>query len=175
MAGEAGALFASGVFAVFGFLVNLLLGVVVLLAAPGFARRVTETGTGSPARAGAAGLGTLVGVPVGLALLAITIVGIPLTVAGFLAFLLVLWVAFVYGALVVGTWLLSLGDYRSRWGALALGLAIPLIASLVPFGGIVSFGYLLLGLGAFALAALDRRRGRETSGVEQPPEDVRAA
>jgi cytoskeletal protein CcmA (bactofilin family) len=178
--GGAGTLFASGVFTVFGFLVNLLLGVVVLLAAPRFAERVTETGVGTPAKAGAAGLATLLGVPVVLVAVAITIVGIPLTIAGFLTFLVVLWVAFVYGALVAGTWLLSLGDYESRWGALALGLAVPAVASLIPFGGLVSLVYLLLGLGAFALAALARRRGGATGagkeeGEDRPPEDVQAA
>lgn len=177
--GGGGGLLASGLFAVFGLVANLLLGAVVLLAAPRFAERVTETGTTTPAKAGAVGLATLIGVPVVLVAVAITIVGIPLTIAGFLTFLVVLWVAFVYGALVAGTWLLSLGDYESRWVALAVGLAVPALASLLPFGGIVSLVYLLLGLGAFALVALARRRApggtAGTEGEDQPPDDVQAA
>jgi len=73
--------------------------------------------------------------------LAVTVVGIPLSIAGLLTYLLVLWVAFVYGALVVGTWLLDRGGYESRWGALAVGL------------------------GAFALAALALRRGEGRDGI----------
>jgi len=154
-----GPLFPPGFFAVFGFLVNALLGVALLLAAPGFACRVTDTGTSETRKSAGVGLLALVGIPVGLVVLAVTVVGIPLSIAGFVTYLLVLWVAFVYGALVVGTWLLDRGGYESRWGALAVGLLVPAVASLLPLGWVVTLAYLLVGLGAFALAALALRRG----------------
>jgi ABC-type transport system involved in multi-copper enzyme maturation permease subunit len=90
----------------------------------------------------------LVGIPVALAALAVTIVGIPLSIAGFVTYLLVLWVAFVYGAVVAGTWLLDLGGYESRWGALAVGL------------------------GAFALSALALRRAIPRASSIPAPDTV---
>jgi cytoskeletal protein CcmA (bactofilin family) len=156
---DGGSLFSGPAFLVFGFLTNALLGALLLLAAPGFARRIVETGTGQPARSAGAGVLTLIGVPVGLVVLAITVVGLPLSLVGFFVFLPLLWVAFVYGAIVVGSWLLGFADSDSRPGALVVGLAVPTVASLVPFSGLLDLAYLLLGLGAFALSALALRRG----------------
>lgn len=166
--------FPVGTFAIYGFLVNLLLGAALLTVAPGFARRVTRLGTERTVRSGGAGLLTVVGVPVALVLLVITIVGIPLSLAGVVLFLLVLWIAQVYGALVLGTWLLSLGDRDNRWGALVLGLAVLVVLPFVPFGlgGVARFLIVLVGLGAFVLA-LRGETGEEgrTPGAsdEQPP------
>jgi cytoskeletal protein CcmA (bactofilin family) len=160
-----GGLLASGTFALFGFLVNFLLGAVLLVAAPGFARRVADTGRTEVPKSGIAGLLAFFGIPVGLVALAITIVGLPLSLAGIFVYLLLLWVSFVYGGLVTGTWLLSLADYDSRWAGLALGLAIPALLAFVSLGGILGFLYILLGLGAFVLSALAVRRG----GDERPP------
>jgi cytoskeletal protein CcmA (bactofilin family) len=156
-----GAVFAGGVFAFFGFLVNFLLGAALLVAAPRFAGRVTETGRSEAVESGVYGLAAFVGIPVALVVVAITIVGIPLSIAGLFAYLLLLWVAFVYGALITGTWLLSLADYESRWGGLAVGLVAPAVLGLVSLGGLLSFFYLLLGLGAFVRAVIAVRRGRK--------------
>lgn len=165
-----GALFPPGLFATFGLLINAVLGAVLLLAAPGFARRVTETGTGDAPKSLGVGLLALVGTPVVLLLLTITVVGIPLALAGFTLYLLVLWAAFVYGAIVAGTWLLDLGGYDSRWGALVVGLLVSTLASLLPIGWVVTLAYVLVGFGAFALSALAvRRRGR--GGASDAPED----
>jgi cytoskeletal protein CcmA (bactofilin family) len=138
----------------YGFLVNLALGAVLLLVAPAFAGRVTGLGTTKALRSGGAGLLTFVGVPLLLVLVALTIVGIPLSLVGALLFAIALWVGSVFGAFVVGTYLLDLADRENRWGALVLGLAVVAVLSAVPYGlgGIVSFLVLLLGLGAFALA-----------------------
>lgn len=163
----------DGLFLVFGFLVNFLLGVVLLVAAPRFADRVAATGAGDALRSGLAGLLALVGTPVVLVALAVTIVGIPLSLAGIVVYLLVLWVGFVYGALIAGTWLAGRLDVDSRWAGLALGLAVAAVASLVPLGGIVSLAFLLLGLGAFALSALALRRGDDRTGIAPDLDVVR--
>lgn len=168
-----GPFFSTGIFAVLGFLVNVMLGAVLLVAAPGFARRVADTGADDPLTTGLAGLVALVGVPIALIAVAFTVVGIPLTIAGILTFLLVLWAAFVYGAILVGTWLLSLADYDSLWGGLAVGLVLASVVSLAPFGGLLSFAYLLLGLGAFARSVLALRRGGDGGAeVEEAPGDA---
>jgi cytoskeletal protein CcmA (bactofilin family) len=138
----------------YGFLANLALGAVLLVVAPAFAARVTTLGTTKAVRSGGAGLLALVGVPVLLVLVALTIVGIPLTIIGLLLFLVALWIGSVYGAFVVGTWLLGLADRENRWGALVLGLAVVAILTAIPYGlgGVVGLVVLVLGLGAFALA-----------------------
>jgi cytoskeletal protein CcmA (bactofilin family) len=138
----------------YAFLASLALGAVLLLIAPAFARRVSTLGTTKAVRSGGAGLLTFVAVPLLLVVLALTIVGIPLSLVGALLFLVVLWTGSVFGAFVVGTYLLRLANRENRWGALVLGLAVVAVLSAIPFGigGIVGFVVLLLGLGAFALA-----------------------
>jgi cytoskeletal protein CcmA (bactofilin family) len=138
----------------YGFLVNLALGAVLLLVAPAFAGRVTGLGTRKALRSGGAGLLTFVGVPLLLVFVALTIVGIPLSLVGALLFAIALWIGSVFGAYVVGTYLLRLADRENRWGALVLGLAVVAILTAIPYGlgGILGFFVLLLGLGAFALA-----------------------
>jgi cytoskeletal protein CcmA (bactofilin family) len=157
----------TGLFAAWGLVVNLVLGAVLLLVAPGFSRSVTELGTRRPARSGAFGLLTLVGVPILLVLLLVTVVGIPLSLLGAVVFAVLLWVTFVYGALVAGTWLASLADNENRWGALLVGLLAAAILGFVPvLGGLVQFALLVVGTGAFVLAL----RGEE-AGEEAPPAD----
>jgi cytoskeletal protein CcmA (bactofilin family) len=141
--------------ALYGLLVNALLGVVLLAVAPVFGRRVADLGATRALRSGGAGLLVAVGVPVALVGLLLTIVGIPLSLAGLVVFLVLLWVASVYGAVVVGTWLLSLADDdgASRWAALAIGLVVVAVVTAIPVvGGLVQAIVTLLGLGAFALA-----------------------
>lgn len=177
---DVGAGLPTGSVAVFGFLVNLVLGAALLLGAPGFARRVVDTGSAGTTgvlRSGLAGVLALVGIPIGLVVLAVTVVGLPLSLAGLVVYLVLLWVGFVYGALVAGDWLTGLAGVESRWAALGAGLAVPVLAAFVPLGGVVTLAYLLLGLGAFALSALALRRGGE--GPADPdtetPESARPA
>ncbi|AHZ21682.1 polymer-forming cytoskeletal protein [Haloferax mediterranei ATCC 33500] len=140
------------VFSGYWLLVNLVLGSIIVLVAPEFARRVTGLGTKKAVRSGGAGLLTIVGVPIVLLVLLLTIVGIPLSLAGGVGFLLALWVASIYGALVLGAWLLSLADYNNRWVALFTGLFVLTLLDFVPLGGVLEFAVLIVGLGAFALA-----------------------
>jgi cytoskeletal protein CcmA (bactofilin family) len=144
--------------AVYSALSSLLLGAILLLAMPNFGGRVAEIGTTRPLRSGGIGLLTLVGTPVALLILFVTIVGIPLSLVGVLTFGAVLLAASVYGAFVTGTWLLSLGDYRNRWAALVVGVAAVAVLARIPIvGGLVQFAVLLLGLGALAVALYELR------------------
>lgn len=154
-------------------LVNLVLGAVLLAVFPRFSDRVAATARTEPARSGGIGLLALVGIPVALALVAITVVGIPLTVAGAFVFVLLVWVASVYGRFAVGAWLLSLADAENRWAALVVGLLVVLVVSLIPFlGGLVEFLVLLVGLGALSLALYERYgdggRSRPTGAAGTP-------
>lgn len=136
-------------FAIYGFLVNLVLGAVLLLVFPRLSSAVTERAVGSPLRSGGVGILTLVGVPIVLIIVAITIIGIPLSIIGALLFLMAAWAGAIYGRLAVGSWLLSLVDYDNRWASLLVGLVVVALATRIPFlGWLISGVVLLLGLGA---------------------------
>jgi len=156
--------------ATYALLANLVLGVALLLVAPALGRRVAGVGTRRAVQSGGVGLLALVGVPVALALIAVTIVGIPFSLAGFLAYALALWVGFVFGAFVLGTWLLGLADVESpysRWLSLVVGLLVVTVLGLLPLVGFLAeFLVLLVGLGAFLLAL----RGRDGSEAETAAE-----
>ncbi|MFC4356785.1 polymer-forming cytoskeletal protein [Halobium salinum] len=144
---------------VYGLVVNLLLGAVLLLAVPGFSRHVVDLGTGQALRSGGFGLLTVVAVPVALLALVFTVVGIPLSLAGLVVFLLALWVGNVYGALAVGTWLVDRAGRRGRWLALAVGVVLVALVGALPYvGGVTTAVVSLLGLGALVLALRDERR-----------------
>ncbi|KAB1196537.1 MULTISPECIES: polymer-forming cytoskeletal protein [Haloferax] len=147
-----GPVIPAWVFTVYWLLANFVVGAIIVLVAPNFARRVTGLGTKKAVRSGGVGLLLVFAIPIVLLVLLLTIIGIPLSFAGGVGFLLVLWVASIYGALVLGTWLLSLADYENRWVALFGGLFILALLDFVPLGGVIDFVVLLVGLGAFALA-----------------------
>jgi hypothetical protein len=148
--------------------VNLVLGAVLLVVVPGFTGSVTELGTRRAARSGLFGLLTLVAVPVVLVALLLTIIGIPLSIVGAVAFAVLLWVTFVYGAIVAGTWLLSLADVENRWGALLVGLFALAVVGFVPvLGGLAQLAAVVLGTGAFVLAL----RGEDAGDDQGPPAD----
>ncbi|NHN46088.1 polymer-forming cytoskeletal protein [Halostella sp. JP-L12] len=162
---------------VFGFLVNLLLGAILLFVLPTFSTRLGEYGVDNPLRAGGIGVLALVAAPVLFLLFAITIVGIPIALAWLFLFLLLAWIGSVYGAFLVGVVLLSAADVRNRWLALVLGLVVVAVATQAPYvGGLIGLLVFLLGLGSlFGLVAGDyrRRRGRPgaraSSAVSEPP------
>ena len=98
-----------------------------------------------------------------------TLVGIPLSFVGFLVFGAVVLAATVYGAVVLGTWLLSLGDYRNRWAALVVGVvAVALVRQIPVVGGLFRFFVLLLGLGALATALYELRGSDDDDGASDP-------
>jgi len=150
---------AAGVFAIYAFLFNLLLGAALLLLFPGFSEGVVDRVRTTPLRSGLLGLGFLVGVPLLLIALAITIVGIPFTILGAFVFAFVVWIALVYGRYAVGRWLLSIADVENRWAGLVTGLLVGAVLSVVPFvGGLFNTLVFLLGLGALAAGLYARGR-----------------
>jgi len=70
----------------------------------------------------------------------------------------VVWAATVYGAVVLGTWLLSLGDYRNRWAALVVGVVAVTVVQRIPVvGGVARLVVLVIGLGALATVLYELR------------------
>jgi cytoskeletal protein CcmA (bactofilin family) len=160
---------------VYGFLVNLVLGAVALLVFPRFSAGIADRATADPLRSGGVGLLAFVGIPVLIAVLFISLVGIPLGFLGMLVYALLLWLGYVYGAFAAGSWTLGLVDAGGRWLALFVGLLLAGLVGFVPvLGGLVQFLVLLLGLGALALGGRSRyqrrRAGRESdAGIDSGP------
>lgn len=156
----------SWVFAVYAFVANLVLGVLLLAVFPRFSDGVAEQAIGEPLKTGLVGLGVILAAPLLAFVLVLTIVGIPLALVGALVFLFAVWIAVVYGRFALGMWLLSLlgrsdGDRRDRrWIALLLGLLLGAALAAVPIvGAAVRFVLFLLGLGALTLRLVEYRRG----------------
>ncbi|WP_415378553.1 bactofilin family protein [Halosimplex sp. TS25] len=162
-------------FTIYGMAVAVLFGAVLLLVFPGLSGDVAERATADPLRTGGIGLLTLVTVPVVLVALAITIVGIPLALAGTLAFALLAWVGTIYGRFVLGSWLLSLADVENRWAALLLGVFVVALLRLIPVvDPLVRLAVFLLGFGALVAVLADGyrdRRGRRERRDRSPDVD----
>ncbi|MFD1565287.1 cell shape determination protein CcmA [Haloarchaeobius amylolyticus] len=168
--------FATWLFAAYAFAVNLVLGAILLALFPRFSGRVASSVATGPLRTGLVGLGVFVGVPILLIALAITVIGIPLSIIGILIFALLLWIGAVYGLFAVASWVLSLVGLGNRWLALIVGLLVGAALSRVPIvGGVFNLLVLLLGLGAIARALYGHRRNvrnrRAGTGSDEPAMD----
>lgn len=151
----------DALFDVYGFLVSFVLGAVLLLAFPAGTNGIRDRVREDPLTSGLYGLVVLVGVPILLVLVAITVIGIPLAVIGALLFALAAWVASVLGRYAVGGWLLGYAGTDNRWAALLVGMLAVAVVGLVPvLGGLVKFVVLLLGLGALGAVGLEAGRER---------------
>mgnify|MGYP006283448707 CR=1 FL=1 len=147
--------------AVYELLANLLFGAILLFAFPDFSAGVASRVGASPGRTGGVGLLALLGVPVVLVLLAVTLVGIPLAVVGAVAFAGAVWAGLVYGQFAVGVRVLAVADRENRWLALVVGLVgFALLGAVPVLGGLLELGALLLGLGALVLGLRDAYRRR---------------
>jgi len=163
--------FASWIFTLNTFVFNLLLGVLLLGLFPRFSDRVADRVVTDPVRTGLVGLGTLFAIPILLIATAITVVGIPISIAGLLLFLFVLWIGVVYGRFAVGYWLLSRADVDNRFGGLLLGLVLAVVLHQIPIvGGFVNFVVFLLGLGALVTGLYTRRRNMASASGTAPGE-----
>lgn len=163
------------VLGLYGFFANLLFGIVLLAAFPAFSDRVADRGLVNPVTTGGIGILTLLGVPVALVLIAVTVIGIPLAILGTLLFLGFLWAGGVYGRYVAGVWLLTLAEHEGRWAALLLGLVVVGVIARVPIiGEVVNLLVFLLGVGALARTLVGTYRGR-SPGTATPVDEESGA
>ncbi|WP_331232619.1 bactofilin family protein [Natronorarus salvus] len=160
---------ASWVFTVYAFVLNLLLGAVLLALFPRFSEDVADRVSTEPVKTGLVGLGLFIAVPLVLVLVALTVIGIPLSIGGAIAFAFLLWIGVVYGRFAIGAWLLSLAGMDNLWLALVGGLLVGAVLSQVPFiGGLLNVVILLLGLGALATGLYEYRRRSRPSSAPAP-------
>ena len=125
------------------------LGVVLF---PGFFRATTQA-VGAGWLSLGLGVAVLAGVPVATFVAAITLVGVPLALMLFAAYLAAIYLAKIWVGAFLGRMLLkSSGTTKGDWMlGLFVGLLILTIVRFIPYlGGLVHFGVVCLGLGAFA-------------------------
>jgi len=141
-----------------------LFGLAVALVAPGLFRDGVRAGDRYGAALGA-GLVALILTPVVAIIACLTLVGIPLGIAGVL-----LWAVAMYGAQVfLGTWIGTklMGEpsgFGATMGCLAVGLLVIHVAVVLPYvGGWIRLAVLLLGMGAMTLALYKRMEQAESA------------
>ncbi|RQH00756.1 bactofilin family protein [Natrarchaeobius oligotrophus] len=169
---------ASWLFSLYVLGMNLLLGAALLALFPRFSDGVAGRVANDPLRTGVVGVGALVGVPILLIAIAITVVGIPLSFLGGLGFALAIWIGIVYGRYAIAAWLLSAVGVENRWLALVAGLVAGALVVQIPYlGNPINLVVLLLGLGALARGLYGhwhthRERDRESSAGVRSDEPV---
>ncbi len=164
---------ATWLFTLYTFVVNLVLGAILLLLFPRFAGGVADRVRTEPLRTGAVGFAVLLGIPLLLVALALTIVGIPFTIAGGVLFALVAWFGLIYGRFAIGAWLLGYVDVANRWLALVVGLLVGAVLGLIPLvGGLLNFLIFLLGLGALVRGLYHHRRRSPRTGTATPTDEA---
>jgi Putative zinc-finger len=130
----------------------MLVGWLGLVLFPGFFRATTQA-VGSGWLTLGLGVGILAGVPVAMVVAAITLIGIPISLMLFAVYLAALYLAKVWVGAFLGRILLKpSGATKGDWLlGLLVGLLILTIVGFIPYlGGLVRFGAVCLGLGAFA-------------------------
>jgi cytoskeletal protein CcmA (bactofilin family) len=148
----------------------LLLGAILVLALPRFSREAAASIRRQPWQVLGVGVAVLLGVPIALVLLVITIIGIPLAMLLGVAYGAMLMLGYLVGALFVGDFALGRIDAARLdsvwWRALFMVLALVAIAFLkaVPVVGPLACAVLFLaGLGAFTLRAWAGIRNEPTT------------
>jgi hypothetical protein len=145
----------------FMFLVLLILGAATIALSAWWTRRIADEMTRQPGYALLAGLVGLILIPLICALLAITVIGIPLAIVLFALYCVALLLSGVFVSYLVGGWLLGRlkRPETSPYARLAAGaLVVAFFASLPWVGWIVQSLVLIIGLGALILERRDSWR-----------------
>jgi cytoskeletal protein CcmA (bactofilin family) len=130
----------------------MLVGWLGLVLFPGFFRASTQA-VGSGWRSLGLGFAVLAAVPVAIVVTAITLVGLPASLMLLAVYLAAIYLAKLWVGAFLGRILLKpAGAAKGDWLlGLLLGLLILALVGFIPFlGGLVHFGVVCLGLGAFA-------------------------
>jgi len=147
-----------------------LLGLLFVWRARGAVEQTIDTFVERPGGALLRGLLTLLALTLGAALLVAVLIGFPLGLAMLLTVPAILILGFTSAGLSVGEWIGNrAGEPRSaggRIGLMALGIAVLMLAALIPFAGaIIVLVAVLMGLGALAIT-LRQRLAPEASPTE---------
>ncbi len=113
-------------------LMGLIAGLVIVLLMPRTAASVADVVRNRPWPSFLLGLALLIGVPLTLALLAVTLIGLPIALIGFAAYLAVLYLSQVFVGLAIGRFLLPTrwGDEGRGFNLLAMTVGVTILAGL---------------------------------------------
>lgn len=139
-------------FTLYLLLADVFAGALLLSAFPEFAEDAVETAGDQPQRVAAAGVVAAVGIPIGAALAAVTVVGLPLALAGLVGFVVLLWLGSIYGRYLLGAGILSFTGRDDRYLALLVGVVVAAVLSVIPIlGEFVRALLVVAGVGTVAL------------------------
>jgi cytoskeletal protein CcmA (bactofilin family) len=156
----------SWVGALMSFLALLAMAAIFLLLVPRFGAMASDRIRSSPWLALGAGFAAVVAMPVLAVLLFITLLGIPLGIALLALYPALMLVGFVVGVLFIGRLLAAAlrkeapRSFSASIGYFAIALVLTLLVAIVPFVGVLLAGLLsLAGVGACVLELYARRVG----------------
>ena len=133
----------------------------------GFVREVTESIKTQWAKSLGLGFVFLVCLPIAAAILALTLIGIPLALVVLAGWLLLFYLAKVFAGLLVGEWALTKlrhGRPAPAFWAMVVGLVIILLVLKIPYlWFVVKVAILMFGFGGFFLAASRRHTQGKTA------------
>ena len=134
-------------------LAAFVFGLVTLWLFPGLRNLTVAAGMEGVKTAGV-GLLTLISLPIIAALVAITVVGIPLTILGFILWIVGIYLAGIVVANFIGR--LAMPDSDSIALPLLVGLAIVTVIEMIPFlGGVIGSILTIVGLGLLVQYLMD--------------------
>jgi len=156
------------IFALYLLAADLVAGSLFLTAFPGFADDAAETVLDQPQQVALAGVAAGLVVPIAIAVAALTVVGLPLALAGLVTYLVLLWVGSIYGRYLLGAGLLSFTERDGRYLALFVGVLVTAVLSLIPIVG--DLVRLLLVLAGVGVVVLGFRAAYESVGERRSPQ-----
>jgi hypothetical protein len=146
---------------------TLILGLLLLLFAPGIDGGITSTVRGRMGAAVGMGAAWFFLLPIAAVLLLVTVIGIPLGLFLMLAFALLYTVGYVAGVHGIGRMLVK--PPASRYVAFLAGWGLARLVALVPvLGGLSWFVASVFGLGIIAVAARRTRADDGSGGAAAP-------
>jgi cytoskeletal protein CcmA (bactofilin family) len=150
-----------------GFLMALLAGLLIILIAPKRLASIAESISSRPGPSAGWGALVLLVTPIAAVIICITIIGLPVGLIALALWGIAIYLAQIPVGLFLGQWIIShfrdVEDNRGIMiGALATGLIIVKLLSLIPyFGFFIGLAVILFGLGA--VIATIRRQKPEAS------------
>lgn len=156
------------------YLALLACGAIFLAAAPIFSVEAPDRLKSSPGRSIGVGLATIVGTPILAVLFMITLIGIPVGILLIALYPFALLLGFLVGALFIASLAPQLlkrpppPTVAKAIGHFAVALAVVMLLAKVPsIGGLFLVAVLVLGVGAFEVELFRRMRsGSRSRGVE---------
>lgn len=155
---EAGGKGAAGLAGLFVFIwlgdivMSVILGLLLVFFLPNFVIRVSEKAINNIGTSFLIGLVVTIVTPIALLLFMLTLVGIPLSLALFAIFFLVLWFAKVIGSIALGRRILKTKKTESSYKAMFLGVVLYFVAGIIPLlGGLLQAFITITGLGSLAI------------------------